>query len=119
MLSKWMDLAVGISLDAVKTIRIDKGSVKEIDIKRYCRIEKIPGGTIEDCKVVKGVILNKVGAFFYSMDRFRMLPMPRCAVELRILVLSFLIATLSTKKENLKLAWKLLVRRTLAKSSNK
>lgn len=60
MISKWMDLAVNISLDAVKTIRVDKGGVKEIDIKRYCRIEKIPGGTIEDCKVIKGVILNKV-----------------------------------------------------------
>lgn len=33
--------------------------MNEIDIKRYCRIEKIPGGTIEDCKVIKGVILNK------------------------------------------------------------
>ncbi|CAB3405645.1 unnamed protein product [Caenorhabditis bovis] len=59
MISKWMDLAVKISLDAVKTIRVEKGGLKEIDIKRYCRIEKIPGGTIEDCHVVKGVVLNK------------------------------------------------------------
>ncbi|GMR36354.1 hypothetical protein PMAYCL1PPCAC_06549, partial [Pristionchus mayeri] len=59
MISKWMDLAVDIALNAVKTIRVDKGGVNEIDIKRYCRIEKIPGGTIEDCKVIKGVILNK------------------------------------------------------------
>ncbi|KAK6051879.1 T-complex protein 1, gamma subunit [Cooperia oncophora] len=59
MLSKWMDLAVKISLDAVKTIRVDKGSASEIDLKRYCRIEKIPGGTIEDCRVIKGVVLNK------------------------------------------------------------
>ncbi|CAD6194908.1 unnamed protein product [Caenorhabditis auriculariae] len=59
MISKWMDLAVQISLEAVKTIRVDRGGSSEIDIKRYCRIEKIPGGTIEDCKVVKGVVLNK------------------------------------------------------------
>ncbi|PIO72819.1 hypothetical protein TELCIR_05231 [Teladorsagia circumcincta] len=59
MLSKWMDLAVQISMDAIKTIRVDKGSASEIDIKRYCRIEKIPGGTIEDCRVIKGVVLNK------------------------------------------------------------
>ncbi|CAJ0579729.1 unnamed protein product, partial [Mesorhabditis spiculigera] len=59
MLAKWMDLAVDIAMNAVRTIRIDKGGVQEIDIKRYCRIEKIPGGTIEDSKVIKGVILNK------------------------------------------------------------
>merc|ERR1712232_350394 len=32
---------------------------KEIDIKRYVRIEKIPGGEINDCEVLKGVMLNK------------------------------------------------------------
>ncbi|PIO70303.1 TCP-1/Cpn60 chaperonin family protein [Teladorsagia circumcincta] len=36
MLSKWMDLAVQISMDAIKTIRVDKGSASEIDIKRVC-----------------------------------------------------------------------------------
>ena len=32
---------------------------QEIDLKRYARIEKIPGGEIEDCKVLDGVMLNK------------------------------------------------------------
>uniref|UniRef100_A0A0N5AEL6 T-complex protein 1 subunit gamma n=1 Tax=Syphacia muris TaxID=451379 RepID=A0A0N5AEL6_9BILA len=59
MLAKWMDFAVQIALDAVKTIRVTKYGHQEIDIKRYCRIEKIPGGTIEDSCVVKGVVLNK------------------------------------------------------------
>uniref|UniRef100_A0A914UR31 T-complex protein 1 subunit gamma n=1 Tax=Plectus sambesii TaxID=2011161 RepID=A0A914UR31_9BILA len=59
MLGKWMDLAVHIAMSAVRTIAIEKDGYKEIDIKRYCRIEKIPGGTIEDCKVIKGVVLNK------------------------------------------------------------
>ncbi|EGT31932.1 hypothetical protein CAEBREN_03119 [Caenorhabditis brenneri] len=59
MISKWMDLAVNISIEAVKTIRVEKAGVREIDIKRYCRIEKIPGGRIEDSQVVKGVVLNK------------------------------------------------------------
>ncbi|CAI2347067.1 unnamed protein product [Caenorhabditis sp. 36 PRJEB53466] len=59
MISKWMDLAVNISIEAVKTIRVEKAGHREIDIKRYCRIEKIPGGTIEDSQVVKGVVLNK------------------------------------------------------------
>jgi len=59
MISKWMDLAVKIAMDAVRTIVVDQGDRKEIDIKRYVRIEKIPGGSIEDSSVVKGVVLNK------------------------------------------------------------
>ncbi|VDN53303.1 unnamed protein product [Dracunculus medinensis] len=59
MLSKWMDLAVKVALDAVKTIKRDIGNHMEIDIKRYCRIEKIPGGRVEDSCVLRGVILNK------------------------------------------------------------
>ncbi|VDD85678.1 unnamed protein product [Enterobius vermicularis] len=59
MLAKWMDLAVKIALDAVKTVSVTRYGHQEIDIKRYCRIEKIPGGTIEDSCVVKGVVLNK------------------------------------------------------------
>jgi len=51
---------VRIALDAVKTIDVKKNDHREIDIKRYCRIEKIPGGMIEDSQVVKGVVLNKV-----------------------------------------------------------
>ena len=31
----------------------------EVDIKRYARVEKIPGGEIEDSKVLDGVMLNK------------------------------------------------------------
>ncbi|KAL3994189.1 T-complex protein 1 gamma subunit [Acanthocheilonema viteae] len=59
LLSKWMDLAVKMALIAVKTIRIVEQGHQEIDIKRYCRIEKIPGGRIEDSQVIKGVVLNK------------------------------------------------------------
>jgi T-complex protein 1 subunit gamma len=29
------------------------------DLKRYARVEKIPGGGIEDCRVLNGVMLNK------------------------------------------------------------
>ncbi|VDK78892.1 unnamed protein product [Litomosoides sigmodontis] len=59
MLSKWMDLAVKMALSAVRTVRIVDQGHQEIDIKRYCRIEKIPGGRIEDSQVIKGVVLNK------------------------------------------------------------
>lgn len=41
MLAKWMDLAVKIALDAVKTVSVTRYGHQEIDIKRYCRIEKV------------------------------------------------------------------------------
>ncbi|VDN03218.1 unnamed protein product [Thelazia callipaeda] len=59
MLSKWIDLAIKIALNAVRTIRVTEHGHEEIDIKRYCRIEKIPGGRIEDSQVIRGVVLNK------------------------------------------------------------
>jgi T-complex protein 1 subunit gamma len=33
--------------------------VRTVDIKRYARVEKIPGGEIEDSRVLSGVMLNK------------------------------------------------------------
>jgi len=58
--SKWGDLICRLALDAVKTcaVELEDGSL-EIDIKRYCRIEKIYGGHIDDCKVLDGIMLNK------------------------------------------------------------
>ena len=38
---------------------IQDGDRKEIDIKRYAKVEKIPGGEINDCRVIKGVMINK------------------------------------------------------------
>mmetsp|Transcript_37015 Transcript_37015/g.82276 ORF Transcript_37015/g.82276 Transcript_37015/m.82276 type:complete len:556 (-) Transcript_37015:500-2167(-) len=53
-------LMAELALDAVQTVTQDVGNgLKEIDIKNYAKIEKIPGGTIEDCKVLKGVMFNK------------------------------------------------------------
>ena len=33
------------------------GGGREIDIKKYAKVEKLPGGSIEDCKVLAGVPL--------------------------------------------------------------
>jgi T-complex protein 1 subunit gamma len=41
-------LAYNIALDAVKTVHFEENGRKEIDIKKYGRVEKIPGGIIED-----------------------------------------------------------------------
>jgi chaperonin GroEL (HSP60 family) len=69
MMAKYMDMAVDIALKAVRTIKVDSNDYSEIDIKRYCRIEKIPGGAIEESKVVKGVVLNKVCNNYFSKDK--------------------------------------------------
>lgn len=61
-LSEYMDLAVGMAIKAVKTVTIKDektNSFQEIDIKRYAKVEKIPGGLIEDSKVLNGVMINK------------------------------------------------------------
>lgn len=58
-IGKWSDLACNIALDAVQTVTVEESGRKEIDIKRYAKVEKIPGGTIEDSCVLRGVMLNK------------------------------------------------------------
>merc|ERR1712051_638048 len=58
-IAKWSDLACDIAMDAVKTVTMENSGKKEIDIKRYAKVEKIPGGTIEDSQVLKGVMFNK------------------------------------------------------------
>jgi T-complex protein 1 subunit gamma len=56
---KWKDLMCDISLQSVRTILDEVDGRKEIDIKRYIQIEKIPGGDITDCCIVPGVMINK------------------------------------------------------------
>merc|ERR1719462_550972 len=59
-ISKWSDMACDIAMDAVKTVTIESsGGKREIDIKRYAKVEKLPGGTIEDSQVLRGVMFNK------------------------------------------------------------
>ena len=58
--SKWGSLIVDLAVDAVRKVwkKDDQGNI-EIDIKRYAKIEKIPGGVLEDCTVLNGVMFNK------------------------------------------------------------
>nr|QBH73665.1 chaperonin [Thermobia domestica] len=58
-IGQWADLACTIALDAVKTVYLEESGRKEIDIKRYAKVEKVPGGSIEDSCVLSGVMLNK------------------------------------------------------------
>lgn len=40
-INRYSDLFCGIALDAVKTVYIEENGRKEIDIKRYIRVEKV------------------------------------------------------------------------------
>lgn len=58
-INKWSQKMCELSLKAVRTVMLEQGDYKEIDIKRYVRIEKIPGGEITDSEVLDGILLNK------------------------------------------------------------
>jgi T-complex protein 1 subunit gamma len=72
--SRWNDLMVDMALTAVLTVAQpadDKPVVApdgirtmalketEVDLKRYAKVEKIPGGEMEDCAVLPGVMFQK------------------------------------------------------------
>lgn len=58
-IGRWSDLAVKIALEAVETVVLTENGRTEVDIKRYAKVEKIPGGSIEESCVLRGVMLNK------------------------------------------------------------
>lgn len=41
MVNTWADLMCGLAYDAVKCVSVEKGGKREIDIKRYARVEKV------------------------------------------------------------------------------
>ena len=57
--SNWGDKVCQLALLAVRKVIVEKNGHKEIDIKRYAKVEKIPGGRIEECEVLDGVMVNK------------------------------------------------------------
>jgi T-complex protein 1 subunit gamma len=54
--NRYSDLMCQLAIDAVRTVADKSG---DIDIKKYARIEKIPGGSLADSEVLRGVMLNK------------------------------------------------------------
>lgn len=58
-IKQWSDLACKIAIDAVNTVRVEENGRVEIDIKRYAKVEKVPGGAIEESEVLQGVMINK------------------------------------------------------------
>lgn len=57
--SRWGAQMVDLAITSVLKIVQSRGEYKEVDIKRYVRIEKIPGGDLSECKVLNGVMFNK------------------------------------------------------------
>ncbi len=56
---RWSDLMCKLALQAVRTVSQDDAGVKTVDLKRNARVEKVPGGEIEQSTVLSGVMLNK------------------------------------------------------------
>ena len=56
---RWSDLMCKLALDAVRTVAKDDAGIKTVDIKRYARVEKVPGGEIEQSQTLDGIMVNK------------------------------------------------------------
>ena len=50
---------VNMAITAVLKVVNRRGDYTEVDVKRYVRVEKIPGGSLSDCCVLNGVMFNK------------------------------------------------------------
>ena len=58
---RWGSLVVDLSLKACQVVLsgIQNTNKLNVEIKRYAKIEKIPGGTLDECRVLNGVMVNK------------------------------------------------------------
>jgi len=56
---RWGDILVGMAIDAVTKVACEIEGRTEVDVKRYVRVEKIPGGELDQCRVLDGVMFNK------------------------------------------------------------
>lgn len=57
--AKWDNLISDLALKAVKIVYNKDSKVFDCDIKKYAKVEKIPGGELSECVVLDGVVLNK------------------------------------------------------------
>lgn len=58
---RWGSLVVDLSLKACRVVLsgLNNPSKLSVEIKRYAKIEKIPGGNLDECRVLNGVMVNK------------------------------------------------------------
>lgn len=58
--SRYGDMVCEMALQAVSYVTQDRvDGRQDIDIKRYVRVERIPGGEMSDCKVLDGIMVEK------------------------------------------------------------
>jgi len=57
--SKWDNLISDLALKAVKIVFNKNSAHFDCDIKKFAKVEKIPGGSLEDCCVLNGITINK------------------------------------------------------------
>merc|ERR1712142_165718 len=58
-LNTWSEMSCKMALQAVRTCQTEAFGRREIDIKRYAKVEKVPGGELKDSRVLDGIMLNK------------------------------------------------------------
>jgi T-complex protein 1 subunit gamma len=52
--TRFGSLISDLAIQAVQTVRVElPGGGREIDVKKYAKVEKIPGGSLEDCRVLR------------------------------------------------------------------
>lgn len=57
--SHWGNIITKMALKAAQNVSNVANGRREVDVKRYARVEKIAGGTSEDCQVIAGIVVNK------------------------------------------------------------
>lgn len=59
--ARWGNLVTNLALNACRIIMRGLKDTRKLnlEIKRYAKVEKIPGGMLEECRVLDGVMLNK------------------------------------------------------------
>eukprot|EP01113_Clastostelium_recurvatum_P021918 TRINITY_DN2601_c0_g1_i3.p1 TRINITY_DN2601_c0_g1~~TRINITY_DN2601_c0_g1_i3.p1 ORF type:complete len:2157 (+),score=555.75 TRINITY_DN2601_c0_g1_i3:83-6553(+) len=56
---EWEGVVSGMAYRAVGNLRVDVARGDHMNICKYVKIKKIPGGTIQDCKYIDGFVLSK------------------------------------------------------------
>lgn len=57
--TKWGRLIPDLAFKAVQAVHNKESSTFDCDFKKYAKVEKLPGGSLSDCEVLNGILINK------------------------------------------------------------
>lgn len=58
--ARWKNLVTDLAIKSVRCVMKGCEANKlSLDVKRYAKVEKIPGGSLDECEVLDGVMFNK------------------------------------------------------------